>query len=108
MPNEPPTAARPCLRKQRMLALSSFITQQSQGMPTTVSIHGPAAPWLERGKDSFFQRRGQLNLACHQCHDESWGKMLRGDQVSQGQPNGFPAYRLEWQSWFPAPPIAGL
>lgn len=86
------------LESQGMLALSSFITQQSQGMPTSVSIHGPAAPWLERGKAYFFQRRGQLNLACHQCHDESWGKMLRGDQVSQGQPNGFPAYRLEWQS----------
>ena len=85
------------LESQGMLALSSFITQQSQGMPTSVSIHGPAAPWLERGKDYFFQRRGQLNLACHQCHDESLGKMLRGDQVSQGQPNGFPAYRLEWQ-----------
>ena len=23
--------------------------------------------------------------------------MLRGDLISQGQPNGFPAYRLEWQ-----------
>ena len=85
------------LESQRMLSLSSFISQQSQGMPTSVSIRGPAAPWLERGKGYFFQRRGQLNLACHQCHDQSWGKMLRGDLISQGQPNGFPAYRLEWQ-----------
>ena len=82
---------------QALLSLSSFVAEQSQGMATSVSITGDAEPWFEQGKRYFSQRRGQLNLACHQCHDESWGKMLRGDQVSQGQPNGFPAYRLEWQ-----------
>ena len=95
MPNEPPAAALAAeSQEQRQQPSSAAVT----GYAHSVSIDGPAAPWLERGKDYFFQRRGQLNLACHQCHDESWGKMLRGDQVSQGQPNGFPAYRLEWQS----------
>ncbi len=82
---------------QAFLALSSFVTSRSQDMATNISITEDAEPWFERGKDYFFERRGQLNLACYQCHDESWGKMLRGDRLSQGQPNGFPAYRLEWQ-----------
>lgn len=32
------------------------------------------------------------------CHDHNWGKRLRAERISQGQPNGFPAYRLEWQT----------
>lgn len=83
---------------QELLALTSFVAEQSRGMTTQVSISGGAEPWFQAGEDYFFQRRGQLNLACHQCHDQSWGRMLRGDRLSQGQPNAFPAYRLEWQS----------
>ena len=41
---------------------------------------------------------GTISLSCHQCHDENWGKRLRGDTISQGHGNGFPAYRLEWQT----------
>lgn len=82
-----------------LLALSSFVSEQSRGMRTQVQIDGNAAPWFAAGQDYYFARRGQFNLACNQCHDQSWGSMLRGDQISQGQPNGFPAYRLEWQSF---------
>lgn len=83
---------------QELLALSSYVAEQSRGMMTQVSISGRSAPWFRAGQDYFAQRRGQLNLACRQCHDQSWGKMLRGDRLSQGQPNAFPAYRLEWQT----------
>ena len=44
-------------------------------------------------------RRGQLNFSCQQCHDETWGKRLRGDTISQGHGNGFPAYRFEWEGF---------
>ena len=40
----------------------------------------------------------QLNVACAQCHDAIVGKRLRGDTISQGQTDGWPAYRLEWQT----------
>jgi sulfur-oxidizing protein SoxA len=83
---------------QELLALSSYVAEQSRGMMTQVSVSAEAAPWFRAGESYFFQRRGQLNLACQQCHDQSWGKMLRGDRLSQGQPNAFPAYRMEWQS----------
>lgn len=83
---------------QELLALSSYVAEQSRDMTSQISLSVEAAPWFQAGEAYFFQRRGQLNLACHQCHDQSWGKMLRGDRLSQGQPNAFPAYRLEWQS----------
>ncbi len=81
----------------QLLALSMYVAAQSNGMPYDVSIDGEAQPYFEQGRAYFFQRRGQLNLACHQCHDQNWGKKLRGDTISQGQPTAFPGYRMEWQ-----------
>lgn len=46
----------------------------------------------------FFERQGQFNLACNQCHDRNWGRALLAERISQGQPADWPAYRLEWQS----------
>jgi len=28
----------------------------------------------------------------------NWGKRLLSETISQGQPNAYPAYRLEWQT----------
>ena len=39
-----------------------------------------------------------MNVACTQCHDGNVGRRLRGDPLSQGQSDGWPAYRLEWQT----------
>ncbi len=82
-----------------LLALTAYVAHLSRGRPYEVSIDGAAAPYFARGRDYFFQRRGQLNLACSQCHDDNWGRMLRGDRLSQGHPNAYPGYRLEWQSF---------
>ena len=38
-----------------------------------------------------------MNLACARFHDQSWGKRLGAETISQGHPTAFPAYRLEWQ-----------
>lgn len=81
-----------------LLGLTAFIAYQSRGMPISVDASGPAATYLEAGREFFTKRQGQLNLACTQCHDENWGRKLRGDTISQGHPTGFPIYRLEWQS----------
>jgi len=83
---------------EEMLALSAYVAHQSRGLPVQVEIGGAARPFFEAGKDFFFQRRGQLNLACAQCHDDLAGAKLRGDTISQGQINGFPIYRLIWRS----------
>lgn len=81
-----------------MLALSAYVSFQSRGMPMDVDIDGPARPYFEEGREFYHERRGQLDLACSQCHDKLVGANLRGDVISQGQVNGFPLYRLLWSS----------
>lgn len=82
-----------------LLALTAYVASLSQGLVPAVTIQAEAAPYFEQGRAYFFRRRGQLNLACNQCHDDNWGKQLRGDTISQGHPNAWPAYRLEWQTF---------
>jgi sulfur-oxidizing protein SoxA len=81
-----------------LLALSAFVTYQSRGMPLAVSVDGPARASFDLGREFYFQRHGQMNIACTQCHDQNWGKRLLGETISQGHPTAFPGYRLEWQS----------
>ena len=81
-----------------LLALTTFVSFQSRGMPIDVSVDGPAQPFFEAGKAFYVRRRGQLDLACAHCHDQYAGQRLRGDVISQGQINGFPIYRLTWQT----------
>ena len=81
-----------------LLSLTAYVANLARGTPISVDISGPAADWYKRGEDYFFTRRGQYNLACTQCHDDNWGKQLRGDTISKGHGTGFPAYRLEWQT----------
>ena len=83
---------------EELLAIAAFVGFQSRGMPLDVGIDGPMAPHFERGKAFWLQRRGQLDLACSQCHDDLAGRHLYGDVVSQGQSNGFPVYRMLWQT----------
>jgi sulfur-oxidizing protein SoxA len=81
-----------------LLSLTAFVARQSHGMPIAVAIDGPAQPAWEEGRRLYFTRMGQLHLACTNCHDASWGKTLLAESISQGHPNGWPAYRLAWQS----------
>lgn len=80
------------------LSLAILIGHQSLGSPFNVSIDGAARPFFDAGEAYYYQRRGQMNLACHHCHELNAGRLLRGDRLSQGHGNGYPAYRLEWQS----------
>ncbi len=81
-----------------LLALSAYVANLSKGHAIDVDIDGAAQRYFTEGRDYFFRRKGQFNLACSQCHDDHWGRMLRGDRISQGHPNAFPGYRLEWQA----------
>ena len=82
-----------------LLGLTAYIASLSRGTPISVDVSGPAAKYYEEGRDYFFLRKGQFNLACSQCHNEHWGQKLRGDTISQGHGNAFPAYRLVWQDF---------
>jgi L-cysteine S-thiosulfotransferase len=80
-----------------LLALTAYVANQSRGMPVEASIDGPARPHFEAGRVQYVTRQGQLNLSCAHCHERNWGRTLLAEPISQGQSNGFPAYRLEWQ-----------
>ena len=80
-----------------LLGLAAYVGLQSRGMPMQVAADGPARPFLEAGKALFTTREGQFNLSCAQCHDGLAGQRLGGSVIPQGQPNGYPEYRLEWQ-----------
>jgi sulfur-oxidizing protein SoxA len=76
-----------------LLALTAFVARQSRGLPWQPRIDDRD---VERGRKAYLLRRGQMNLACTHCHDSNAGKRLGSETISQGQANGYPAYRLEW------------
>jgi len=81
-----------------ILALSAFVAHQSRGIAITAGDDPQLKPFVEQGRNLFMQREGQLNLACTNCHDDNFDKHLAGSPVTQGQPTGYPIYRLEWQT----------
>lgn len=76
--------------------LTAYIKHQSLGMPVGIDLtQGDMQSWWEKGKEVYYTRTGQLNLACASCHETAMGKFIRADHLSQGQVNGFPTYRLK-------------
>ncbi len=80
-----------------LLAVSLAVTTSSRGLPLQASIDGAAKTHLENGQRLFMTRQGQMNLACTHCHDQRYGQKLFTDPLSQGQANGYPLYRIDWQ-----------
>jgi L-cysteine S-thiosulfotransferase len=81
-----------------LLALTAFAARQSRGAAIENNTDPQLAPFIEKGRQHYMQRQGQLNLACTNCHDDNWDKRLAGSAITQGHPTGYPLYRLEWQS----------
>jgi hypothetical protein len=70
---------------------------QSRGLPIAPPADPRLEPFRERGAALFSQRIGQIDLSCATCHDQLAGGRLAGVTIPQGQANGYPLYRLEWQ-----------
>jgi len=83
---------------KELLALTAYVALQSRGTPIAPPADPRLAPFRAEGDKLFHRRQGQINLSCAQCHDDNWGQKLAGAVLPQGQPNGYPLYRLEWQS----------
>lgn len=77
------------------ISMEALLASVSRGMPINVAIDGPAKATWEKGKEIYYTRFGQLELSCANCHEQSYGMMIRADHLSQGQINAFPAYRLK-------------
>ena len=52
----------------------------------------------EEGKKFYYQKRGQLNFSCANCHVTGGGMNIRADLLSPalGQTSHFPVYRKKW------------
>lgn len=80
---------------EQLLGLTAYIAYQSRGLPIGRQL---SAQDVENGRNEYLRRRGQMNLACTHCHDANAGKKIGGETITQGQPNGYPTYRLRWQT----------
>ena len=80
-----------------MLALSAYVSHQSRGIVRSMMIDDGNRAYFKRGEGLYQQRLGQMNLACTHCHNQNAGKTLLAEKISEGQSNGYPIYRLEWQ-----------
>jgi sulfur-oxidizing protein SoxA len=80
--------------------ISAYMHYTSRGQIINVVVpDNPAAmAAYERGKNHFYAKRGQLNMACADCHVYYSGNKIRADLLSPalGQVTHFPVYRSKW------------
>jgi sulfur-oxidizing protein SoxA len=81
--------------KTPMLNMEGLLASVSRGHTINVEIDGPARETWELGREIYYTRFGQLDLACANCHEDNYDNLIRADHLSQGQINGFPTYRLK-------------
>ena len=76
--------------------LSAYARGLSDGMKMAVEVKGPAAlAAYEAGRRTYFQRHGQLNQACANCHVHAAGLRLGHEILSPaiGQAAHWPVFR---------------
>jgi len=78
-----------------LIALETFIRNRAHGEVVNVQVDGPVDALLEKGEKIYQTRYGLIDMSCSHCHSLYSGQMIRGQKISQGQGNGFPAYRLD-------------
>lgn len=86
-------------KKGKIAKLSAYIAYQGRGAKTDVKVEGEKAEaWYNAGKTFFYGKRGQLNMACADCHVYYSGQNIRGDKLSPalGHTTHFPVYRSKW------------
>ncbi len=77
------------------IKLEVFVRNLARGEQVNVQTEGPLRTYYEKGETIYQSRGGQLDMACSVCHDDNAGKKIRGNTLSQGQANAYPAYRLQ-------------
>jgi sulfur-oxidizing protein SoxA len=78
-----------------VLDLEVFVRNLARGEKVQVQTDGPMQPFWEQGREIYQTRAGQLDMSCNLCHENYAGMKIRANTLSQGQSNGFPAYRLK-------------
>lgn len=87
-------------KKGDIADISAYMAFTSRGKKLNVVIPNDprALAAYEDGKHHFYAKRGQLNLACADCHVSSAGNHVRADLLSPmlGHVTHFPVYRSKW------------
>ncbi len=89
------------LKKGTMAQVTAYMKSLSRGQRVSVDLSDPGAQAAyEAGKKYYWQKRGQLNFACADCHIRLAGQHIGGNILSAGLGHGvgFPAYRSKWGS----------
>lgn len=76
--------------------LSAHAKSLSNGAKVDVKVKGAGAlAAYEKGKQYYYERRGQLNFACSTCHIDNVGKRTRSEELSMlvGHASHFPVFR---------------
>ncbi len=86
-------------KKGEMAAISAYMAYTTRGKKMATKVSGKAAiEAYEKGKQSYYARRGQLNMSCAHCHVDNAGNRIRADILSPalGHLSHFPVYRSKW------------
>lgn len=88
------------LRKGDISSITAYMASTSKGKPFDIKIPNDprALAWYEKGKEIYYQRVGQYNMSCANCHIDYVGKRMRAPILppALGQPARFPLYRGVW------------
>ena len=87
-------------KKGAITEIGAYLGYLSRGNEINVKVpnNEKAIAMYNRGKKHFFAKRGQLNMACADCHYYYSGSKIRADILSPalGHTSGFPVYRNKW------------
>ena len=87
-------------KKGHIADISAYMASTSTGKVFDIKVPNDprALAAYERGKKHFYQKRGQLNMACADCHKFYSGNKIRADLLSPalGHLTHFPVYRSKW------------
>ncbi|MDH5233110.1 MAG: sulfur oxidation c-type cytochrome SoxA [Gammaproteobacteria bacterium] len=86
-------------KKGKMADLLAYMGYQTRGKKVNVKIpNAKAQEAYDKGKQFYYARRGQLNMACAHCHVDNSGMRIRADLLSPalGHTTHFPVYRSKW------------
>ncbi|MEJ2179687.1 MAG: sulfur oxidation c-type cytochrome SoxA [Gammaproteobacteria bacterium] len=87
-------------KKGKIASVSAYMAYTTRGQIVDIKIpHDQRAlDAYEKGKQFFYARRGQLNMACAHCHVDNSGNKIRADILSPalGHLSHFPVYRSKW------------
>ena len=88
------------LKTGNITYVSAYLAYLSRGNKLNIKVpnDSKAMAAYNRGKKHFYAKRGQLNMACADCHYYYPGSKIRADILSPalGHPTGFPVYRNKW------------